>query len=688
MKRLLAAIIAAAVSVHYMGECQAQEAYDPQHTVLALNMAVVSVHRILSTNDRAILDTEYRNIINNLKLGSIESDSEIISLYQELMNTISSKTLNLESAKKLQANYDSWAERHITRSVSGASGIIQGSGKNLAGNLVSSLAEKGLAGITSAFPPVAIVTVAGAVAVSCVSEYYASQNAKLDAEFRRGLAEDMLKIDRAEQEQYNALQSRLIDSSWRLLRQYHLPDEQRIVQSGIDDLFRAVNETDTAKRRGMLAALEKEFRIYPPYWIYRAEAEQISGNEKETAKCFDEFERVWRPVLRNDPWKVEAEKFRVLEALNAGKRDEALSHLETLCGNIQRSDWTNNIFAGLVYYMLGENEKAIQRVEANVNFGYGLKTSKAVLAEMKSGKMNISSLSKTLGGLNIDLKKISQEQLAPEAKLRRAELLLRQKAGDKDSEEYKRMADVYYSTKDYKRAYVWYYVYGQRPGWHFFNDELNDIEGTGIFTFAKLSGSEIEEARKEAEEKIKEIYAQRNAQIIELLTDSAYSGNVEAQRKLADLYYNGDVDLGVEQYYPVAYVWYYVAGERAVYEEHGLFVRIFMSLFYNIFSLGGLLYGTDTLDMLEGYGLFNSAKLSDVGIIAARTVAQNIIKEIQASLLTREPAKRIEIRAELRKEVARLSKKSGGCASEKFSLWVLLLPLGYVLYPSKLRSLR
>lgn len=346
-----------------------------------------------------------------------------------------------------------------------------------------------------------------------------------------------------------------------------------------------------------------------------------------------------------------------------------------MCANIERSDWTNNIFAGLVYYMLGENQNGIQRIEANINFGFGMKTSKAVLEEMKSGKMDINSLSEKLEGLNADLKKLNTDNILPEAKLRRAEVLLQEKAGEKNNEEYKRMADIYYSTKDYKRAYVWYYVYGQRQGWHFFNDELNDIEGTGIFTFAKLPASEIESARKEAQEKIREIYALRNAQILELLTDSAYSGNVEAQMKLAEIYYNGDVDLGVQQHYPLAYVWYYVAGERAVYEEHGLFVRIFMNLFYNIFSLGGLLYSTDTLDMMEGYGLFNSAKLSEVGVVSARTVAQNIIKEIQASLITKEPAKRIDIKAELRDEVERRSNK-GGCESINLSLYALLLLWG------------
>ena len=545
-------------------------------------MAVVSIQRILNTNDCAVLEMEYRNIINNnnLKLGSIEADNEIITLYQELMNTISGKTLSIEAAGKLQANYDQWAEKHITQSVSGASGVIQNvlkdSGKDAAKegisgfmqNGLTNAASKGLAGLSAAFTPSAIVAVAGAVAVSCVSQYYAYQNAKLDAEFRQGLVKDILKIEQAERELYNKLQSRLLDSAWRLLRQYKLPDEYRIVQKSVDDLFRAVNETDTAKRRGMLRALENEFRVYPPYWIYRAETEQIAGDEKEAAKCFDEFDKVWRPVLRNDVWKVEAEKFRVIQALNSGDKSAAMNHLETICSNVERSDWADNIFAGLVYYMLGENEKAVERVEVNVNFGFGMKTSKAVLEEMKSGKMDIKSLSEKLSGLNADLKRLKTDNIDPAAKLRRAEVLLQQKAGDKNNEEYKRMADVYYSTKDYKRAYVWYYVYGLRPGWHFFNDELNDIEGTGIFTFAKLDSIEFR---------------------------------------------------------------------------------------------------------------------------AAQRVAQNIIREIQASLITGEPAKRFDVGLELvnaEERLARDTKGSGICAIGVSPLYVLLLLLGYVIWPSKSGFLR
>ena len=72
--------------------------YDPQHTALALNMAVVSINRILTTQDRVVLEREYDNIINRLALGNIESDPEIIELYQELLNFINGKKLRQEDS--------------------------------------------------------------------------------------------------------------------------------------------------------------------------------------------------------------------------------------------------------------------------------------------------------------------------------------------------------------------------------------------------------------------------------------------------------------------------------------------------------------------------------------------------------------------------------------------------------------
>ena len=86
--------------------------------MLALNMAIVSVHKILTAENRAVLEQEYNNIINNLSLGNIESDSELTELYQELMNVITSKRLREEDSKRLQEFYNTAEQRLITYAMS------------------------------------------------------------------------------------------------------------------------------------------------------------------------------------------------------------------------------------------------------------------------------------------------------------------------------------------------------------------------------------------------------------------------------------------------------------------------------------------------------------------------------------------------------------------------------------------
>ena len=62
----------------------------------ALNMAAVSINRILSTQDRIVLDQEYSSIMNNLNLGNIRPDSDIMELYRKIMDVISQKRLRAE----------------------------------------------------------------------------------------------------------------------------------------------------------------------------------------------------------------------------------------------------------------------------------------------------------------------------------------------------------------------------------------------------------------------------------------------------------------------------------------------------------------------------------------------------------------------------------------------------------------
>ena len=141
----------------------------------------------------------------------------------------------------------------------------------------------------------------------------------------------------------------------------------------------------------MLRVLEDEFRVYPPYWYYRAKTAEEAGNDKETRESFKKFAEVWRPVLRKDTYKVEAEKYHVRKLAGdnqANHRDEIMKALDEIRSNTQKEDWANNLFAGVALFVMGDHEQDIECLDINVDFEYEQQISGAILAQMKKGDLN------------------------------------------------------------------------------------------------------------------------------------------------------------------------------------------------------------------------------------------------------------------------------------------------------------
>ena len=281
----------------------------------------------------------------------------------------------------------------------------------------------------------------------------------------------------------------------------------------------------------MLKSIENEFKIYPPYWIYRAQAAQKNGDEIETAKSIKEFENVWRPVLRNDPYMLEAAKYYVQESLKNNNKD-TLKWLEVMCDNTQRTDWANNLFEGVAYFALGEKEKAIHCLEINVNFNSERKISELILAQMKAEKFNVFTLPyelKKINGIDSldyncfillsitgdtdamcklgDLYAQGYTELKKD--LSQAKALYKNAALSGNKTAAEKLAVLYFNESAYYDAYVWACIAenGAEEKSYFtkFWDFLfgssaikGKIEGVGLFSFAKISNNDIEMAKIEA----------------------------------------------------------------------------------------------------------------------------------------------------------------------------------------------
>ena len=281
-KRSVAALLLAALLCEAMPAvpARAQEDYDPLNTMLTLNMAIVSVHRIVKSKDRIVLEQEYQNIINNLSLGKIAPDSDLIYLYEELMDFMTHRLLDDEQTKRFRRRYTQREKQQFVRSLSS----VSAQGESLTSFL-------------------------GSLAVSCVSAYFGYQAAI--NEIREELEDKLWEISDKEMEECNELQKRLLKSSWTLLHLYGLPDEYRLTQDSLNDFYEAVRQSDASQRLRMLRSLEREFGVYPPYWFYRGRAARDAMNIEEECRCFDQFDEVWRPVLKSDPYKLEVAKYRI-----------------------------------------------------------------------------------------------------------------------------------------------------------------------------------------------------------------------------------------------------------------------------------------------------------------------------------------------------------------------------------------
>ena len=397
MKKALVLVLAVVISLPsfaYSEESNDQEAYDPQYTMLALNMAIVSVHRILSANDRLILNQEYQNIINNLSIGNIKSDPEITELYNKMINVIGKKRLREDELKQVIAHYDSRMQSRFAEAMSNFDGGVRyevaGERNEVSGGGIASGLVNAVMNLLS----------------SCTASYFRYQAS--EGEIRRELDANLYTVQAEDMKAFDDMQQQLLSSSWNLMYKYRLPDEYRLVQKTMDDFYRAVEEPDEAPRRlRMLRALEEDFKVYPPYWYYRARTAQEADNKPEADKCFDKFDEIWRPVLKKDPYRLEVTKYRLTELIKDGipqsgdVQQEALNLLGVMRKNTQLDDWTNNLFAGILYYALDDKDSAEKCIETNIDFRHEQEISSAMLTNIRAGVEPSLLLSDTLRTMNL-----------------------------------------------------------------------------------------------------------------------------------------------------------------------------------------------------------------------------------------------------------------------------------------------
>ncbi|MBQ3399250.1 MAG: hypothetical protein IJG51_10215, partial [Synergistaceae bacterium] len=143
-------------------------------------------------------------------------------------------------------------------------------------------------------------------------------------------------------------------------------------------------------------------------------------------RCWDKFAEIWRPVLRNDPYKLEEAKYRIQRLAGNAEvnREEIRRLLGVIQDNTTAGDWSNNLFAGVVYFLLGDKDEGIACVETNVDFGYETDISGKIIAQMKQGDMTALALYALKEDITISVKPQQEDSAKPthRRELTRAEI--------------------------------------------------------------------------------------------------------------------------------------------------------------------------------------------------------------------------------------------------------------------------
>ena len=365
---------------------QEQESYDPQFTSLALNYAIMSVYKVKEMPSRMTVESEYNSITNNLAVANIENDYKLVELIKGMMDAYTEERLDEKDRQLILRAY----ERRVNIAFSQVrkkSDIYMEAGLNAAMPVLTSLlcgdlggvARETLSGTQSLFLALQENDRTILQATNQEMEY-------LDERERNEWALDKEKIRR-----FNGLQKSLMDANWDLLRRYRLPESSRLTEDDIRAYFNFAATKDPKTALRLAERLQDRLGNYPPFWLVYGNKARLMNDRVLARKCFDSYEKVWRPVLRRDVTMAAMAREKIF-VLDENEKDEAKRLLMLIESHKASDDWNTTLFLGLQWFIIGEKAKALKLIQSNIDDNYNVGLNKIILAQLEQGKLELGRI--------------------------------------------------------------------------------------------------------------------------------------------------------------------------------------------------------------------------------------------------------------------------------------------------------
>lgn len=351
--RLLPAITAMCVSALFLlipSPVFAQEDLytdtEKRLAAISINYVQDSLHTIIRSRDRAVLDAEYHRVLNRIDRSKV-NDHRIAELLSELLDALVKLRLNADERTELVSRYDRTVSRAWYR-----------------------LIEEGCA--LARIVPLDTLPhpAAQALNYACLAVAHPGFQAFVRNQRGKegGSAPSVTRLNDENLLALHAMRKALFRLSIDLVRTYDIPGRWILNEELLTEYQDILDDDNPDRRFRRLLYRSKDFDAYPPYWYQLGHAALTSGRETEARAAFDKFEAVRCGFLRVDDLYTSMLMQRIVLMDPEADRDAILDSLGRLLDETT-SDWRKNYFAALVYARYGNFAQAKELLRLNVDEG-------------------------------------------------------------------------------------------------------------------------------------------------------------------------------------------------------------------------------------------------------------------------------------------------------------------------------
>jgi len=353
---------------------------DSLRLVQALNLATVSIKKIISTRDRFVLDQEYNNIIHNLALEKVKAEGKMADLYEKIMDAIAQFNLNKEEKTRFLYAF----ERNKRIATWRAIGGTRAYGANPFSFLLS-------------------------LGQSVISAYFNYKD--VQAQMKEELDRNLWEIKKDEIEEINKLWQEWLRACWDASDKYGFEGKNLYVIRGgiLDDYISGEQEPDVQKAMRKFEDLERNSLFlgsYPPYWLSYAIVAEKAGNKAKRDQCLDNFFKYHREILNRDPYLGRACVMRlrtIIEKPSALQDKNRIKEIEELLikadRHLDKTDGHSRIFISAIYQKLGKPDEARRILQLNIDRNVDKDISQLALDNLNNGREVASGIPQVLAML-------------------------------------------------------------------------------------------------------------------------------------------------------------------------------------------------------------------------------------------------------------------------------------------------